>query len=77
MIQYETGSFPVWVIEKDWSGMSPFTAIRYDGTDILEIDRDIAENLCTDIDPAGFKINKREVAEIVVMVVPMDHPPVK
>jgi hypothetical protein len=57
--------------------MSPFAIIAQDCTNILETDRDIPEDLCTDIDPAGFKIDEREVPEIVVMMMPVDYPPVK
>jgi hypothetical protein len=51
--------------------------VVYDGIEIPETDRDIPDNFRADIDPAILKTDEREIAEIVVVVVAMDHPPVK
>ena len=44
---------------------------------MVQAHRDIAEHLCTYIDPAGLEIYKRVPPEIIVMMMPVDYPTLK
>jgi hypothetical protein len=49
----------------------------YELTDILQVHRAIADHFSTDVNPPVLKIDERVVAEVIVMVVTVDHPAVE
>ncbi len=46
-------------------------------TDILQVHRDIPDHFSTHVNPPVLKIDERVVAEIIVMVMTVDHPAIK
>ena len=63
--------------EKDWRGIARYLSFFNPLHDLVQADRFITDDFCTDIDPAPGKVHVRVMPEIVVMVVPVDNPAVK
>ena len=49
----------------------------YELTDILQVHRAIADHFSTDVNPPVLKIDERVVAEVIVMMMTVDHPAIK